>query len=67
MPRNANNPASKYVGLPEAEALQLIQADGLYHRIMGRDGESFCGTCDFRPDRVNLVITRGVVTTANIG
>jgi len=67
MPRDADSPASKYIGLAEADALSQIQADGLRARIVGRDGQEFMRTMDLQSGRVNLVIAAGKVITAYIG
>jgi hypothetical protein len=67
MPSEVNNPCNKYIGLSEEDAQQQIKADGLCSRIMGRDGESYFGTCDFRLDRVNLIISDGRIITADLG
>jgi len=67
MPRAVDDPCNKYVGLSEADAVQRIEDDGLISRVMGRDGKSFMGTCDYLTDRVNLVVAAGVIISANIG
>lgn len=57
----------KYIGLTEAKAVVAIQKVGMLARITQRDDKSFIGTCDFRINRVNLVIKEGKVVEANIG
>jgi hypothetical protein len=55
------------VGMTEADAIALIEAQGWTSRISARDGEYFALTMDLRTDRVNLEIVDGVVTVATIG
>lgn len=59
--------ASAYVGMTESEAIEAIQKIGLKARITERDGKSFMGTCDFRLDRINLIIKEGKVIETNVG
>jgi len=55
------------VGLPEGEATGLLADGGFTVRIAERDGEPFMLTRDYRGDRVNLVVTGGVVTSVWVG
>lgn len=53
----------KMVGMTEEEFQKL----NLQYRVMRKDGESFFGTMDFRPDRYNLEIENGLITSVYIG
>lgn len=55
------------IGLPEEEAVQVVEGAGWTTRVVARDGEQFAVTMDYRMDRVNLEIVDGVVTGATIG
>lgn len=56
------------LGRPESEAIKIIENAGFRCRIVGRDGQHFIITQDHRPhDRINIVITGGVVVEANPG
>ena len=55
------------VGKTTKEALKIIRNNGLIARTMREDKEGFMGTCEYRPDRVNLEIDKGVVTKAYFG
>jgi len=55
------------LGLTEVEAIAKIQASGFAARVVEKNGEYYVGTSDYRTDRVNLSITEGVVTRADIG
>lgn len=59
--------AEAAVGMSEQEAIAAITAAGGGYRIIGRDGEDFPMTMDYRLDRVNLRIEDGIVTEASIG
>lgn len=43
------------------EARGIATSKGLTIRVMEEDGESYVGTCDFRPDRINVVVKEGKV------
>ena len=51
----------------EADATATAKAQGMTARVVERDGEAFPATADYRPDRVNLTITGGVVTACTAG
>lgn len=55
------------VGIPEAEAIAAIEQAGWQARVVERDGEAFPVTMDYREDRINLVVTGGLVTSATVG
>jgi len=55
------------VGQTEDDATVALEAAGFTVRVVERDGEMFMVTKDYREDRVNLVVTRGVVTSLTIG
>lgn len=55
------------VGLPEGEATGLLEEAGFAVRVAERDGEPFMLTRDYRGDRVNLVVSGGVVTSVWVG
>lgn len=44
----------EFVGLTESAALDLAEERGLEVRAVGRDGECFVVTDDFRDNRINL-------------
>ena len=57
--------ASSLIGLTEAEAVALIQEQGLVPRVVSREGVSLPATRDFRQDRINLTIDGGRVRAAD--
>lgn len=57
----------RVIGLDEQAATDTATELGFEVRVVERDGESFPVTADYRVDRVNLVITDGVVTGASVG
>jgi hypothetical protein len=48
-------------------AISCVQSLKATHRIAQEDGELFALTRDYRPDRVDLSITNGVVTKVSVG
>ena len=51
------------IGLTKEEALSLCKENGLRVREQG-----IVGTCDFRQDRLKIVVNRnGIVTSATVG
>ena len=63
----APSTASEYVGLSKKAAIAKAEAEHRPWRISSEDGESFPGTLDYNPDRVNFDINQGHVTAANFG
>lgn len=53
--------------MSEAKAKATATANGFTTRVIERDGEQFPATMDYRPDRINLVVTDGSVTKATVG
>lgn len=58
--------APEYIGLSEQEAEDLAAEQGLELREVGRDGECFPATMDYREDRINVEYADGVVVGAAI-
>jgi hypothetical protein len=57
----------KLIGLTEAEAQKVATELGWQVRVAMRDGEAFMLTTDYQTNRVNLTITKGLVTNVVIG
>ena len=56
-----------FVGLPLKEAESLAEDRELPHRVVKVDGESKPVTMDYRPDRLNFTIEKGVVVSVSRG
>jgi hypothetical protein len=54
-------------GLGESDAQVAAEVRGLIVRVVARDGEYFAVTKDYRTDRVNFEIVKGVVVKVSIG
>jgi|GEM_PF-275341 len=54
--------AAELVGLDEVAAAEVAKGSGWELRVVERDGEALARTDDLRSDRVNVVVTDGVVT-----
>ncbi len=55
-----------YVGLTEAEAEELATENDVPFRVVERDGEPLPTTRDYRPGRINAVVTGGVVVSYTV-
>jgi hypothetical protein len=62
MQTEAMTAAQQYVGKPLAELVDACKTAGWTVRVTRRDGRSLIGTCDFRPDRINVSADGDVVT-----
>jgi hypothetical protein len=58
---------SDYVGLTKSAAIAKAKSQGRPWRITREDGESFPGTLDYNPERVQFEIDNGKVTKATFG
>lgn len=56
-----------YIGQNSSELITQLEAQGIAVRVVKEDDESFFVTMDYRSNRVNLEIERGVVTGAYLG
>lgn len=60
--------AEQLVGLPLSPVVEsFAQAQGLQLRVTAVDDQRFPVTMDFREDRVNLIIEKGVIAEAGCG
>lgn len=60
--------AAAIIGLTTSEAMALADQNGLMIRIVEEDGQMLPATRDYRPNRINVIITDGSVSgIANIG
>jgi hypothetical protein len=66
LPPEIAEDAARLVGLTEAEAERMAVDAGWGFRVVERDGEGLARTDDLRLDRVNVVVTGGVVTAVEI-
>lgn len=57
----------KYIGMNAEEVMKDLTAAGIKVRIKEEDGKCFVGTRDFVPERINIKITKGIITHANRG
>ena len=55
------------IGLTEAAAVEEAESGGWVTRIVARDGENYPATKDYRPERVNLTVDGGIVTSVFAG
>lgn len=63
----SNAVAERLLGLDESAAVSVAKESGFEVRVVERDGEQFPATMDYRMDRINVVVTQGVVSRADIG
>ena len=55
--------AESLVGMEVEEARKLAEDNGMLIRVCQEDGLIYAGTCDFRPNRVNIIVSEGKVTS----
>ncbi len=59
--------AKTLVGLSLDDAKLIAVRANKRLRIMERDGQQIMSTCDARDDRVNVALTRGIISKAWVG
>ena len=59
--------AATIVGMTAQEAQDAVEAEGLTYRVLSEDGKDNAVTADYRPDRINVEIEDGTITTATVG
>lgn len=64
IPEGTETPAPEYLGLDETEAQDLAAEQNLELREVGRDGECFPITMDYRENRVNVEYVNEIVVGA---
>lgn len=62
----ATTPGS-FVGLTIEEAKTRAEKADLPHRIVSQDGKEFPVTRDYRPERLNFTVEKGIVTKVTNG
>ncbi|MGC4015875.1 MAG: hypothetical protein QM755_15330 [Luteolibacter sp.] len=55
------------IGLPLKEAEDLADQAKVPHRVISLDGQSRPATMDYRPERLNFTVVKGVVTAVKKG
>lgn len=56
---------SELVGLTENFARAKCIENDLRLRVTSKDGEPLIGTCDYRPERVNVAVANEIVTSVD--
>jgi hypothetical protein len=57
----------RFIGLDEQAALKLAAELKRPFRVVSRDGERLMVTKDFRPERINATVMKGVITAVTGG
>lgn len=55
------------VGMSEEDAIKTLKSNEVPYRIVARDDKHYIVTMDFRGERANLEIKKGIVTDARCG
>ena len=58
---------NEIIGKTEKEAEEIAKEEGMHLRLMRKDKKSFCGTCDFRTDRINIEVEEDKISDAYVG
>ena len=67
LPVITNAQAATLVGMKKVDAISCISLMQGVHRIAQEDGQDFALTRDYRVDRVDLTIKKGIVTKTTVG
>ena len=67
LPVISNAQAATLVGMKKDDAISCISLMQGVHRIAQEDGQDFALTRDYRVDRVDLTIKKGIVTKTTVG
>ena len=67
LPVITNAQAATLVGMKKDDAISCISLMQGVHRIAQEDGQDFALTRDYRVDRVDLTIRKGIVTKTTVG
>ncbi|MEY3890852.1 MAG: hypothetical protein RLY62_1034 [Actinomycetota bacterium] len=67
LPVITNAQAAALVGMKKDDAISCISLMQGVHRIAQEDGQDFALTRDYRVDRVDLTIKKGIVTKTTVG
>ena len=67
IPAITNAQAATLVGMKKDNAIACITSMQGIHRIAQEDGQDFALTRDYRVDRVDLTVNKGVVTKVSVG
>lgn len=67
LPVISNAQAATLVGMKKEDAISCISLMQGVHRIAQEDGQDFALTRDYRVDRVDLTIKKGIVTKTTVG
>jgi len=67
LPVITNAQAATLVGMKKDDAISCISLMQGVHRIAQEDGQDFALTRDYRVDRVDLTIKKGIVTKTTVG
>lgn len=64
---NASMLSEKIIGKTLKEVERICKKNSVKCRISDEDGKPIMGTCDFKPDRLNLSVNKGIVTGSHLG
>ncbi len=67
LPLITNAQAATLVGMKKSEAISCIESMQGIYRVAQEDGQSFALTKDYRVDRVDLTILKGVISKVSVG
>ena len=59
--------AKTYIGRQLSEVQKEFETQNQILRIVAQDGEAMAITADYRPDRLNVAVEKGVITDAYFG
>jgi hypothetical protein len=54
---------SNLIGMTLEDATSYLKQNGMYPRIVWKDGSNMIGTCDVRPERIDILVKGGILIT----
>ena len=67
MEKASEESAKAYIGRPAEEVQKEFKEKNQVVRIASQDGEAMAITADYRPNRLNVAVEKGVITDAYFG
>lgn len=67
MGKTSEESAKAYIGRSAEEVQKEFEEKNQIVRIASQDGQAMALTADYRPDRLNIAVEKGVITDAYFG
>lgn len=61
------NAKQKVVGMTTEQAFTFLENEGIQHRVCMKNGVARVLTCDYKPERINLITENDIVVDTKLG